>query len=110
MALIVAEDYGEKLGEQGRYYLGRLMANVVFIERLIGDLLAYSRVGRKEASPERLQADAVVQNVLGRFSKEIAKKRSVWRFTPLAVALFRFETKRRSNVTASALTALSPSR
>lgn len=75
MASIVSEDYGEKLGEQGKHYLGRIMANAGFIERLIADLLAYSRVGRKELSPERIQPDTVVQRVLGQFSKEIAEKK-----------------------------------
>jgi len=75
MASLLSEDYGEKLGEQGKHYLSRLMANAGFIERLLADLLAYSRVGRKELSPEQLQADGVVQRILGQFSKEIAGRK-----------------------------------
>lgn len=75
MASIISEDYGEKLGEQGKHYLSRLMANAGLIERLLADLLAYSRVGRKEANPERLQADVVVRSVLEKFSKEITQKK-----------------------------------
>lgn len=75
MASIISEDYGEKLGEQGKHYLSRLMVNAGVIERLLADLLAYSRVGRKEANPERLQADAVVRDVLGKFSKEITQRK-----------------------------------
>jgi light-regulated signal transduction histidine kinase (bacteriophytochrome) len=75
MASIVVEDFGETLGEQGKYYLGRLMANAGFIERLIADLLAYSRVGRKESSPEQCPAESVVQGVLTHFSKEITERK-----------------------------------
>lgn len=75
MASVITEDYGEKLGEQGKHYLGRLMENAGLIERLIADLLAYSRVGRRESKPERLQADAVVRGVLGQFSKEITERK-----------------------------------
>lgn len=75
MASIISEDYGEKLGEQGKHYLSRLMANAGMIERLLADLLAYSRVGRKELNPERLQADAVVQEALGQFAKEITERK-----------------------------------
>lgn len=75
MASIISEDYAEKLGDQGKHYLSRLMANAGFIERLLADLLAYSRVGRKEANPERLQSDAVVRDVLEKFSNEITQKK-----------------------------------
>lgn len=75
MASILTEDYQELLGEQGRHYLGRLMANAGFIERLIDDLLTYSRVGRKESNREEVQTEGLVQNVLSRFSKEISERK-----------------------------------
>ncbi|MDC4227479.1 MAG: hypothetical protein MPW15_25415 [Candidatus Manganitrophus sp.] len=79
------------MGEQGKHYLSRLMANAGLIERLIADLLAYSRVGRKELNPERIQPDTVVQRVLGKFSKEITEKKDPCG-NPLAVAgdFFRY--------------------
>jgi light-regulated signal transduction histidine kinase (bacteriophytochrome) len=93
MASIVSEDYGEKLGEQGKYYLGRLMANAGFVERLIADLLSYSRVGRRESKPEQLQSDAVVQGVLGQFSKEIEERKIRVKVRSPLPALFFDQTR-----------------
>lgn len=74
MASVLLEDYGERLDGQGKHYLHRIMANAGMIERLIGDLLAYSRVGRWTPVPERLQTEVVVQNVLNQCSGEMTEK------------------------------------
>ncbi len=75
MASVLLEDYGEQLDEQGKHYLHRVMANAGMIERLIADLLAYSRVGRWTPVPERLQTERIVQNILSQCSAEIAERK-----------------------------------
>lgn len=75
MASVLLEDYGERLDEHGKHYLKRVMANAGMMERLIADLLAYSRVGRSAPVPERLQTETVVRNLLNQCSAEIAEKK-----------------------------------
>lgn len=88
MASILLEDYQAALGERGRHYLGRLMSNAELIERLLADLLIFSRVGRKGSNPERLHVGEVVQEVLNRFSDEIAKGKIEVRVCSPLPALF----------------------
>jgi signal transduction histidine kinase len=60
IAGILLEDYGSQLDERGARYLQRLQANAQQMERLIGDLLALSRIGREARSPEEVNlADLV---------------------------------------------------
>lgn len=61
---ILAEDYGDRLGDQGRQYLRRIQANIVHMGHLIQDLLALSRVGRTALRPERIPVDTLVEDVL----------------------------------------------
>lgn len=75
MASVLLEDYGERLDEHGKHYLKRVMANAGMMERLIADLLAYSRVGRSALVPERLQTETVVRNLLNQCSAEIEEKK-----------------------------------
>lgn len=75
MASMLLEDYGDRLDENGKHYLRRVMANAGMIERLIGDLLAYSRVGRWVPVPEQLQTEAIVRTLLDKYSGEIVEKK-----------------------------------
>lgn len=60
LAGVLLEDYGSQLDERGAHYLQRLQANARQLERLIGDLLALSRIGREARSPEEVNlADLV---------------------------------------------------
>ncbi|MGE5538124.1 MAG: sensor histidine kinase [Gemmatimonas sp.] len=47
-ARILLDDYGEKLGPEARRYIGRIVAAAERMERLIGDLLTYSRLQRAQ--------------------------------------------------------------
>jgi light-regulated signal transduction histidine kinase (bacteriophytochrome) len=76
MASVLMEDYGEKLDQQGKHYLERLMSNAGFMEQLITDLLEFSRVGRREEKPETLNAEEIIKSVLDQCYTSI-KTRSV---------------------------------
>lgn len=76
MASVLMEDYGEKLDQQGKHYLERLMSNAGFMEQLITDLLEFSRVGRREEKPEMLNTEEIIKNVLDQCDLTI-KTRSV---------------------------------
>jgi signal transduction histidine kinase len=57
---MLAEDYGDRLGDQGREYLGRLRACAQQMGHLIQDLLALSRIGRESRPPEAVPLDELV--------------------------------------------------
>jgi len=64
MSSLLLDDYGEKLDEEGRYYIERLQVNTQHMERLIMDLLALSRIGREARVPEAVSLDEVVDDCL----------------------------------------------
>lgn len=76
MATILMEDYGDKLDDQGKHYLNRLMSNAGFMEQLIVDLLEFSRVGRREQQAVDLPGDKVIQEVLDQ-CYDLARRRNV---------------------------------
>jgi signal transduction histidine kinase len=64
MAGLLAEDCGRELGERGAHYLARLGSTVGHMERLIGDVLMLSRIGREGRATETVSLDEVVDGVL----------------------------------------------
>lgn len=58
------EDYGGRLDEEGRRMLTTLPALTARLEKLINELLNYSRVGRMELAWEETDLDAVLDDVL----------------------------------------------
>lgn len=64
LASILAEDYGDRLDDQGRQYVHRMQVNVIHMGHLIQDLLALSRVGRTAVRPERIAVNTLVEDVL----------------------------------------------
>jgi PAS domain S-box-containing protein len=60
----VLEDYGEKLDGQARDYLGRIKAAGQRLDRLIQDLLSYTRISREETPLETLDLDKIVRDVI----------------------------------------------
>jgi len=63
-ATALIEDEAERMSEDGRLFAGRIVAAVVRMDRLITDLLAYSRLSRAELRLERVDLGAVVKTVL----------------------------------------------
>lgn len=74
MSSLLMEDYGEKLDEEGRYYIERLQANTQHMERLLMDLLALSRVGREARAPEAVSLDEVVDDCLAEQAEPIRQR------------------------------------
>lgn len=66
----LSEDYGALLEGEGLHFLARLRANVEHMDRLVGDLLALSRVGRIDEDPEPVALTAVV----GQVAEELARQ------------------------------------
>lgn len=59
----LAEDHGDRLDEEGWHYLTRLRTNASYMDRLIADLLALSRIGRVSEDAETVDLTAVAEEV-----------------------------------------------
>jgi PAS domain S-box-containing protein len=57
-------DYGPRLDEQGRELLGRIQRNGFRMDRLIQDLLTYSRLARREIKVDVVSLDRLVREVI----------------------------------------------
>ncbi|WDT76681.1 MAG: ATP-binding protein [Candidatus Manganitrophus sp.] len=89
MASLLMEECGERLDENGRHYLKRILSNAGFMEELIGDLLELSRVGRREKRPERFESEPLVRAVLEQCDMMIRKRGvEVAVLTPLPAVVF----------------------
>jgi len=64
-AELIERHYGDRLGEEGRLWLGRLQGGVERMRVLIDDLLSLSRAGREPVRPQLVAAGDVVATVVG---------------------------------------------
>jgi signal transduction histidine kinase len=63
-AEIIMQDHASRLDDQGRELLGRILRNSGRMDRLIQDLLTYSRISRRELQFEPVSLDKLVQEVV----------------------------------------------
>jgi signal transduction histidine kinase len=57
------EDYGDRLGGEGREFVERMTANAKYMEDLIQDLLELSRIGRMQTEPSDVDVEALVRDI-----------------------------------------------
>ena len=67
------EDYAENLDELGKEYAWRLTTSAQQMERLIQDLLAYSRLSRSQIQLQKVDSTQIVAKVLEQLEPELAK-------------------------------------
>jgi len=67
------EDMPEKLGPTGADYLARMDRAGASMERLIDDLLEYSRIGRRQVQTRPVDLEATLREVLRPLGAEIAR-------------------------------------
>ena len=63
-ARAVLEDYGDKLDQTGKEFLERILQSGARMDRLISDVLTYTRVSRRETPPARVSLDRLVRDVI----------------------------------------------
>lgn len=68
----LVEDYGDRLDDTGRDYARTVVESAVQMERLIEDLLEYSRLSRADLPRDRVEFRDVVDRVLARLAPLIA--------------------------------------
>jgi signal transduction histidine kinase/DNA-binding response OmpR family regulator len=71
---MLVEEYGEKLGENARHYLGRIQAATDRMGQLIEDLLNLSRVSRGELRYSRVDLSSLVQQIISELRQRDPKR------------------------------------
>lgn len=66
------EDYGDSLDETARDYARRIVSEASLLDRLIQDLLAYSRLSRLDLTLERIDSRHIVDAALRQLQDEIS--------------------------------------
>jgi PAS domain S-box-containing protein len=66
-AVAALDEYGDKLDEQGREYLTRIKNAAERLDRLIQDLLSYSRLSRSEAPLADLDLDRMMRDIIDNY-------------------------------------------
>ena len=73
---VLLEDYSPALDDAGKDYLNRVGASAERMDRLIQDLLHYSRLGRMELNLAPTSTDRLVESVLVDLAQEISQKQA----------------------------------
>lgn len=64
----VAEDYADKLDERGMDYLNRIREAARRMDRLISDVLVYTKTSRAELKPEPVDLDQLTRDIVSQYS------------------------------------------
>jgi PAS domain S-box-containing protein len=70
----IADDYKDKLDEQGRFYIERVRMNASRMQKLIEDLLEISRIERKKNILEEVEVEELIEEVKLRIEVRIKEK------------------------------------
>ncbi|MDG4554966.1 MAG: PAS domain S-box protein [Candidatus Competibacter sp.] len=73
---LLEEDYGDKLDEDGRTFIGNIRLGARRMDALIEDLLAYSRMERRKLNSTTVDLVTLVQGVLAEQSENIQHRRA----------------------------------
>jgi signal transduction histidine kinase len=63
-SIMLKEDYEEKLDAEGKRIIGNVIANARMMGQLIDDLLAFSRLGKKELVSTKIDMQSLATNVV----------------------------------------------
>lgn len=74
---ILEEDYANKLDEEARRITAVIKSNTLKMGHLIDDLLAFSRMGKKEISKTQVQSNKLVAEILVELKQQQASYRQV---------------------------------
>jgi light-regulated signal transduction histidine kinase (bacteriophytochrome) len=83
---LLAERYQGKLDAKTGKYIGYAVDGAKRMQRLVKDLLAFSRAGRQQGSSEAADLNVVVQEVVKGLERAIAQAKATVEIGPLPVA------------------------
>lgn len=76
-ARILEEDYLDKLDEDARQVLGKINNNVKRMDRLIEDLLAFSKIGKKEVHKSQIDTESQLKSVIADIGSVVQHKADI---------------------------------
>jgi len=81
---ILLKDHADRLDAEGQRLLSIIRANTHNMGQLIDDLLAFSRLGRREVKVADLDMGTLVRNVAGELQNTLGDRQVDWDLKPLA--------------------------
>jgi PAS domain S-box-containing protein len=66
-AEVLMEDYGTELDQHAKKYLDRIIQSGVRMDRLIQDILTYSRLSRREIKLQPISLDKLTRDIVGQY-------------------------------------------
>ena len=72
---LLVEDYSTDLAEEARYFIGNIQTSTEDMSALIDDLLAYSRMERRDFKPDRLELQSLVTTLVEQRRREDAEQK-----------------------------------
>jgi signal transduction histidine kinase len=91
-AQALVEDCGEALDDTGREYLGRMVQASDRLDKLMQDLLLYSRLGRPPISLESVSLEPLLRRVLRQLDDQLKERRATVQIDPPLPAVLAHET------------------
>jgi len=76
-AKILQEDYGHQFNEDGSRLVQTIVHNAIKMGALIDDLLAFSKLGKKELKKEEVDLDSMLKEVIVDLSRTLNHKASI---------------------------------
>jgi PAS domain S-box-containing protein len=83
---ILLKDYGDRLDGEGQRLLDIIRTNTRTMGRLIDDLLAFSRLGRRKVTLVNVDMGKLVRNVAGELQGTLEERTVHWDLKPLSGA------------------------
>jgi len=84
-AELIGERYGATLDVKGRKYFDFMISNARHLQKMIQDILVFSRMGREEIELEKVDCRQLAEQVLSEFAPVIEEKNAVIHCGPLPV-------------------------
>lgn len=73
---LLTENCAQALNEKGIKYLDFIKSNAQRMQKMIQDILTFSRIGREEVKVEKVDCNAIFKEILGEFEGIIAEKKA----------------------------------
>lgn len=86
-AKAVLDDYGERLDDTGRLYLDRIVRSSTRMDKLIQDILCYSRLSRREMQVQPVSLDRLIEEIIQHYPEMQPPRAEVMVQGPLDSAL-----------------------
>jgi signal transduction histidine kinase len=71
---LLIEDHGKDLNKEARSFLGTIQTSTEEMSQLIDDLLAYSRLERREFKPDRLELQPLIAKIVEQKKRESTER------------------------------------